>query len=370
MHNKNNEIQIIKEHEKIRDLYNSCFAGKTAFMKYYSNDIQVKCHGYSVGYVTIGIPYIKTIPDPAIIFSFNDKNIIHMTLKKTAVIQQDIIQFEITRCYLIPSSRHYNRSTINLKSDHRNILFITNLITETVINNSLITSRNKINTIFNYAEEKLKQKFLFVKIYTASEIPHDPRMQYIYANNEGYIVYRMGKNSYKKTPAFEYYMNYIYPNERTIRTGMYRISEGIFPIFYKNKIPYGYLRINKETELSVSDISIVQSLVRSIENHFCKLEIFPVLKEKIIVQDISPGGFSTLQHQKNNTRIFKYGNIICCDLVIPGMNKINILGKITYNSNMENGLVRSGMKIEKICDSDMNELMSYIDSSNPQREVI
>ncbi len=367
MHNKLNEMEIIREPEKIRELYNSCFSGKTVFMKYYNNDIRVKCHGYSVGHVVIAIPYLKSIPDPAVIFSFDDNNIIHLNLKKTAAIQQDLFQFAITRCYLVPSSRNQNRSTIELTNSNKNLIYITNLITETMVNNSLIISHNKINTVFSFAEKKMKQKFFFVKMTTAMEIPHDPRMQYIYSNNEGYIVSRLGKHSFKKTPAYDYYMNYIYPGERTIKTGMYRISEAVFPIFYKGKIPYGYLRINKETEFTENEIKMAENLIRSIEEHFYKINIFPVIKEKILVQDISPGGFSTLQNQKNNTRIFKNGNLVCCDMVLPGRGEINILGKITYNKSKENGLIRSGMKIEKISVEEKSDLMRYLESS---RQII
>jgi hypothetical protein len=367
MHNKINEMEIVREPEKIRELYNSCFSGKTVFMKYFNNDIRVKCHGYSVGHVVIAIPYIKSIPDPVVIFSFDDNNIIHLNLKKTAAIQQDLFQFAITRCYLVPSSRNQNRSTIELTSANKNIIYITNLITETMINNSLIISHNKINAIFSYAEKKMREKFLFVKMTTAMEIPHDPRMQYIYTNNEGYIVSRLGKHVFKKTPAYEYYMNYIYPGERTIKTGMYRISEAIFPISYKGKIPYGYLRINKETEFSENDITMAENLIKSIEKHFYKIDVFPVIKEKILVQDISSGGFSTLQNQKKNARIFKNGNLVCCDMVLPGRGEINILGKITYNKNKENGLIRSGMKIEKISAEEKSTLMHYLESS---RQII
>lgn len=363
MHSKIGEMEIIKEPEKIRELYNSCFSGKTVLMKYYNNDIRVQCHGYSVGHVVIAIPYLKAIPDPAVIFSFDDNNIIHLNLKKTAAIQQDLFQFAITRCYLVPSSRNQNRSTIELTSENKRLIYITNLITETMINNSLIISHNKINTILSYAEKKMKQKFLFVKMTTASEIPHDPRMQYIYSNNEGYVVSRIGKHNFTKTPAYEYYMNYIYPAERTIKTGMYRISEAIFPLYYKSKIPYGYLRINKETEFTEAEISIAENLIRSIENHFCKMNIFPVMKDKILVQDISSGGFSTIQHQKKNVRLFKNGNMVCCDIVLPGRGEINILGKITYNKSRDNGIIRSGMKIEKICDNEKAELLKYLELS-------
>lgn len=369
MHNKNSEMEIIREPEKIRELYNACFSGKTVFMKYYNNDIRVKCHGYSVGHVVIAIPYLKAIPDPAVIFSFNDNSIIHLNLKKTASIQQDLFQFEITRCYLVASSRGHNRSTIELTSENKRIIYITNLITETMINNSLIISHNKINTIFSYAEKKMKQKFLFVKINSAIEIPHDPRMQYIYSNNDGYIVSRIGKHNYKKTPAYEYYMNYIYPGERTVKTGLYRISEGIFPFFYKNKIPYGYIRINKETEFTESEVCMTENLVKSIEEHFCKVGIFPVMKDKVLVQDISPGGFSTLQHQKKNVRIFKNGNLVCCDIILPGRKEINILGKITYNKNSDNGIIRSGMKIEKICEDEQAVLLQYLESSKLDHQV-
>ena len=367
MHNKLNEMEIVREPEKIRELYNSCFSGKTVFMKYFNNDIRVKCHGYSVGHVVLAIPYLKSIPDPVVIFSFDDNNIIHLNLKKTAAIQEDLFQFAITRCYLVPSSRNQNRSTIELISSNKNLIYITSIITETMINNSLIISHNKINTVFNYAEKKMKQKFLFVKIATASEIPHDPRMQYIYANNEGYIVSRLGKHNFKKTPAYDYYMNYIYPGERTIKTGMYRISEGIFPIFYKGKIPYGYIRINKETEFTANEIAMAENLIRSISEHFHKINIFPVIKDKILVQDISSGGFSTLQNQKKNARLFKNGNLVCCDIVLPDRSQINILGKITYNKSKENGLIRSGMKIEKISEEEKSILMHYIESS---RQII
>jgi hypothetical protein len=144
---------------------------------------------------------------------------------------------------------------------------------------------------------------------------------------------------------------------------MYRISEAVFPLFYKGKIAYGYLRINKETEFSETEIMMAENLIRSIEEQFYKLNVFPVMKDKILVQDISPGGFSTLQNQKKNARLFKNGNQVCCDIVLPDRRELNILAKVTYNKSRENGLIRSGMKIEKISDEEKTGLLQYLQSS-------
>lgn len=362
MHGNNGEAETVKSPEKIREIYKADFAGRQAFMKYYNNNIPVQCRSYSIGTIVVEFPLLKVIPDPVVIFTYNDRYIITLTLKKTSMLQKDVIQFEITRCALSKSPRHYRRNTIDLKGGNRQVVFITNLITETFINNALIVNHSKIHSIINLAEEKLQKKFMHARISIATELQHDPRMQYIYTNNKGYLLSNIGRHTTRGDAAYDYYMSYIYPAERILKTSVYRISEMLIPLFFKNKIPYGYLRINKENLLSDSEIQYARSLVKSIEDHFCRTGIIPVIREKILINDISQGGFSTLQHQKKKIMLFKNGNQICCDLVLPESGDINILGRIAYNSNTDSGLVKSGLKIEKIDDTDMTQLVRYLNT--------
>ena len=139
-------------------------------------------------------------------------------------------------------------------------------------------------------------------------------------------------------------------------------SEVILPLFYRNKIPYGYLKAEKDSNLSDADLKLAEKFVKSIEQYLIKQEIFPVVTDKIIVHEVSLSGLSVLQHEKKNSRHFKIGSQFCYDLVIPDNKKVHLLARIKHNSPGGDGIIRTGFEIEKIDDSSIEDFNSYIKS--------
>jgi len=164
--------------------------------------------------------------------------------------------------------------------------------------------------------------FSSVRFVTKNEAPHDIRMQYITKRRKGIIIRKIDDPAPDDKDGYDFYMKNIFHLEKPVKMRKLSFSEAVLPLYYRDKIPYGYLKVDKDSNLNDSDLILAEKYVTSIEHYLLKQEIFPVVADKIIVHEVSSAGLSVLQHEKKNSRHFKIGSQFCYDLVIPDNKKV------------------------------------------------
>jgi hypothetical protein len=356
------ETQTITSRQRIKEIFDTFFIDKPVYLKYGKKDIRVKCYSCINGKVMAGIPFVKVIPDPVIIYSSIGNKIINLHLKKTGRAEFDVTYFDVIKCTLIVPARSFERYKISHNKDHRKVAYITGFITETILENSLMFESKKIGSIFNYAETELRKHFSSVRFLTKNVAQNDIRMQYVAQRRRGIVVKKLNDESPEDREGYDFYMKNIFSREKSVKSGSLPFSEAVIPLTYRNKIPYGYLSITKEITMSKSDLTLAENFVKSIEQFLLKQEVFPVVPENIIVNEVSLRGMSVLQYDKKNLRHFKIGNQFCCDLVFPENKKIHLLSRIRHNSPDGDGVVRTGFEIEKIDDNHIQDFKDYVGS--------
>lgn len=357
-----NETQTITSRQRIKEIFDTFFIDKPAYLKYGKKDIRVKCYSCINGKVMAGIPFVKIIPDPVTIYTSIGNKIINLYLEKTGRAEFDVTYFDVIKCTLVVPARSFERYRISHNKDHRKVAYITGFITDTILENSLMFGSKKISSIFNYAETELLKHFSSVKFLTKIEAQNDIRMQYVAENRKGIVVKKINDDNPEDAEGYNFYMKNIFHREKSVKSGSLPLSEAVIPLIYKNKIPYGYLSVTKDLTMNKSDLTLAENFVRSIEQFLLKQEVFPVVSENIIVDEVSLGGMSVLQYDKKNLRHFKIGNQFCCDLIFPENKKIHLLSRIRHNSTYGEGIVRTGFEIEKIDENQVQDFNDYIGS--------
>ena len=188
MTNLYTETKIISSPEKIKELFDTFFAEKTADIKYSGKELKVKCYSFINGKAVIGIPFTTTIPEPVMIFNSQGNKTVHLALKKAGNAGEENTFFDITKCILIESARSANRHQISHNKDQKKVVYITDFINDTIVENSISFESKRINAIFARAEAELLKHFLTVRFVIKNEMPHDLRMQYILKNRTGIII--------------------------------------------------------------------------------------------------------------------------------------------------------------------------------------
>lgn len=358
------DLQAVTSSAKISDIANRFFLNKPSYLKYHKNDIRIKCYRYINEKITIGIPVLRTIPDPAVIYAGDNNDVAYFYLKFSESIQPDIIVFEVVKCIVMKGERNPERNIVNPDIDQQSGIYITNIITETMLENDLLFENKKYNTILEYTESELMRYFTYARLFMKLTNVNDRRMQFISDFNRPLTVNQIGEDPLNTSEDYEYYMKYIYPKDRFKKEYRSVKSEAILPVYYKNKIPYGYLQVNRSMDLTRKDIEIAEKFVKSIEKYFQKIDIFRVITDKLFIYDISAGGLSVIQFDKTYFNILNDNTGVCFDLILPNQKSINVFATVKHSRLLSNGVTRTGFKIEKIGSDDIEDFNSYFASGS------
>ncbi|HOP63607.1 MAG TPA: hypothetical protein PK358_01725 [Spirochaetota bacterium] len=362
------DIQPVTSHERIGDVVERFFNRKNSYLKHYKNDIRVKFYKYINGKITLGIPLLRTIPEPSFIYGYSGDDIAHLYLKLSESLQPDILVFDVQKCVVLRGERNGERKVVNSDQGNRPVIYVKNFITETMLENSLLFESKRVDSILEVTEVELMKYFTYAKLVTKSRAEYDRRMQYISLYGRPLVVNSIGEKPSGENEGYEYYMNYIYSRDRFLKENRSIVSEAILPICYRGKFPYGYLRFNSKEDITGEEIEFASKFVRSIENHFMKNGIFPSVEDKMVVSDISSGGLSVVQFDKKFSKLYTEGNRLCFDLALTDEKVVNILATVKYNRQIENGVIRTGLQIEKMDAAALEDFNRYLSSLNDSGE--
>lgn len=345
-----NETRTITSPDELHRIFDLYFTDKSAYLDQYGKKIRVKCYNCNNGKAMVGIPYVKKLTDQVVVFTNTGENLINLQLKKITRHERNIYLFEIVRCNIIVPSRCSSRYRISSGSEPRKSVFITDIINEDGIGNSLLNESRKVSSILNYLENELKRHFSSVRFMAKTDEVHQTCQ---YNSSEGKAA--LHENGY------EYYMKYIFEKEFMAQNSSLMFKEAVLPLYYRGKIPYGWLMVGKDCNLTDTDLGVAGSFIQSVERYLLKLGVFQTDSERIAVSEVSLSGLSVVQGEKNMRR-FPVGNRFCCDLVLPENQRVNLLVKVRHNFSDEEGIVHTGLEIEKTDAEKFAEFKQFLDS--------
>jgi hypothetical protein len=348
------QIKTISDKAVFEQIYAKFFQNNDIYLKTKNGDLKIRFFGYSKGdgIAAFKIPYIKSIHGNCLVFTRSGNNTIHALMKFAEKQDQDMFLFLTEKFQIILRARGEERKPLDGidKSSSKSVIYITNIISYSIIQNSLAMESKKIERIKEFVGKELAEAFNFYKIFFCNEGKGDSRMQYFFKNKRPIFIPQINNNSPGESEAekHNFYINTIYSKDHFLQSKKEYVSEISVPILYRLKLPYGYIQLNNKSLFTSSTLSLAKKFAISIDELLNKENVFPKVNDKLIVSNMSKKGLGIVFKERKHIRYFKENNLVFFDILLPD-NKVSSVLAIVRNITLsENNIIQIGCSIEEI----------------------
>jgi hypothetical protein len=358
-----NQIRTITDETTHEKIFNKYFQNTNVFIKTKNGDLKIQFVGYLENTAAFKIPYIKNIVENCLIFTRHGYNTIQALARFIEKKDQNIFLFKILKIQVIYQERGEKRQTLHeAGGKSKAVILLTNLISFSVIKNSLALQEKKIERIRESIIDDMSQAFNHIKIFFCHEGKNDPRMNYFLNDKKPVFIPDIQSIINEDNENQASYLNNIYSKDYFLQGKKELNSEITIPILYKLKMAYGYIQVNNKNPVTTSMPAIVKKFAVLIDELLNKGKVFPISEDKFIVSDISKSGIGIVFRERRYMRYFKEGNEIYCDLILPDSKVASILALVRNIILMENNIIKVGCSIEEIDSVSEAHYMEFIKS--------
>ncbi len=346
--------QIITDQALFKEIFHKYFLEVPNYIRVKDDNIKVQFAGYADGVASFKIvngeeAKAVNVKDKCLAYSRKEDTTVFSYMDFIEKDGEDVFLFRPIKMQTVGNLRKEPRKTID--SDKKK-LFITNSISDFVLENSLTIAANKLDKIKDKLKDDLVKVFEEIKIHFLSDTKYDSRMKFFSEENRMPILV----SNFKERPDDKYQKIYdmfirdIHKKDRNLKIKDYLISEITVPVLYKMKIPFGYIQVNSRKPLTEKDMTIVKRLASIVEVLLDKHKVFPKSEEKILVADLSKRGIGLAFEisRRKLVRHFKENCLVYFDLPLPNGNKVNILASVRYVKIIDSKIVKVGCQIKDI----------------------
>ena len=354
-------IRTINDKNHFPHLFNNYFTGKDIYLRTKNGNMALYFLGYNDGFAAFRIPGVKSLPDAIIVFVRHNTNTIYASLKLHER-NEDTFVFLPVKFQIIADGRKEDRKLMAGGSDEKNVLYIYDIVSETVITNAISIQQKKVEKIIETAMFELKKRFEHAKIVFMSENVNDIRMKYILREKTGIFIPDMNsKIETEDEESFNYYIENIYKKDFQLNRSHQFISEATVPVMFRKIIPYGYVQVNSRNPISDGLLEVVKRIAIVVDQLFIKNNIFAPIKTRFLVSDVSRSGLSIVFKDRRLISYFRKESAVSFESMLPTMKRA-IMGAVVKNVTFfENGIVKVGMQVDKIDPASRANVEEFLD---------
>ncbi len=342
-------IKTVTDKESFERIFYKFFMNNIVFLKTKNGDIKIQFFGYTGGMLALRIPFIKNMYDTCLIFTRYETYTIYASLKFMEKQEDETYIFIPVKFQIISAARREDRRIVDLGGEGKNVIYVTNIISDFLVQNSLAMEAKKVDHVKEILRFDLEKQFKQVKIYFCNEGMSDPRMKYFYDRKPPYLIPDITKAALSKdAEMFNQYINEIYSKDYYLTNRKNLISEVSVPVLYKAKIPYGYVQVNGTGPFSDATLTLIKRAAIVVEELFGKYRVFPASAEKLLVSDVSRMGLGIVFRDRRYIRYFKENSYVYFDIMLPGNKRVACLGTVKNIGILENKIIKIGCMIHEL----------------------
>lgn len=342
------KIKTITDEREFKEIFYKFFIDHDAFLNLKDGKIKVKFFGYTGGQVAFRISQMKNVPEECLIIAKMNNSMIYAYLRFVEKQEDSVFIFAPTKFQFITSSRGEERSSLD-ESDGKRLVFVTNIISDFIIENTLVQRIKKIDRIREQVSDEIENAFDYIRVYLRNEGTGDPRMKYFLSEKTPIFISDISKKKTGSDDAFlKFYLDNIYSRDHQLQKRKEIISEISVPFLYQTKMPYGYLQVNGKIPFGKETLSSVKKFSVYVDEQFRESEIFSKSSDKFIVNSLSKGGFGIVFKERKFIRYFKKDSMVYLDMILPGNKKASILVEVKHISVLTNKTITVGFEIREI----------------------
>jgi hypothetical protein len=354
-------IETVSDRERFPDIFNNYIARGDVHLRTSNGNLRIRFLGYNNGQVAFKIPYIKSMPETALVFARISEVTAYIELKSIEKQEDDVFVFSPIKVQLIHAARKEERSQPD--GAHKTLLFVSNVTSDFLLFDCIRRDRKKVDLIRDKILSDLKKLFTEVKVHFVHEETGDPRMRYFFEtkNQPIFIPNIAERPGPAEAERYTFYRESIYAKEQFNMKRKGLISELAVPILYKGKIPFGYLQVNNSVPINESYIQIMTRAADLASQLMIKSGIFnDMCADRLLVADISKNGIGIVFRDRKFIRYFKEKRLSVLDLTLPDGNVIQIGSLVKGITLMENKIIKVGCEIHHIDDTCRGLYESYV----------
>ena len=357
-------VKTITDKTSFEEILNKYFKSGDVYLKTKDENQKIDFFGCFDSNAVFKIPSIKNISDNNIVFSRNENNIIKADISFFDKKENNTFVFNVNEIQIITQSRKEERKSLNWRNTaDKRIIFITKIISDAIIQNSLSLDFKKTDRIRKSFTKEMSKAFNYVKIFFCNEGKGNTRMNFFLRNRDPLFIPDINiQVSDETSEEFNFYKNNIYLKDHYLKGENDLISEISVPVLFKGKIPYGYIQVNNKSPLTDSILPVVGKCALLIDDMMNREKIFPYSDEKVIVSNISRNGLGVVFRESKYLRYFKKNNYIYFDLFFPDEHGIAVMAQVRNISPTENKNIMIGCSIEELSEADEILYKHYVDS--------
>ncbi len=350
----NHNANTVFDKKSIKEIFENRLALLKVFVKINGISIPIKSFKYENDCVTISINQHEIEADKIIIYAQNNEKVIasHANLK----VKNDDNTYVFEPCDIIifDANRKEERSIVGIRNLNTvtSPIYITNMISDFLINESFMASRKRVDFIKEVLMKKISLDNALTKITLLNELHNDERMKFFMTERKPYFFNNLkdvfDSEKLKTDPDLKRYAFSIYPSDPTLED-MKIISEISVPLLYKFMLPFGYIKATSQTALTDSDFTMIRKFGMSVSTLFSNdKNLIKSSDEKIAVIDLSIHGLGIVFKEKRMIKHFKDNSLIVFTVFLPEEKQATMLCIVRNISLIRNFIYRVGCEILNI----------------------
>ncbi len=343
------QIQTITDKNQLRDIFYKHFADGDIYLKTKNGDLKIKFLGYTSDQIAFRIPHVKNLFDNCLVYTRRGSTIYYVQLKFHEKQEDESFVFFPLKMQLITVERREDRKAISTEGTGKQILYITNIISDFIMENTLSMEGRKVDRIKEILRTDIEKHFPHIRIFFFNEGASDPRMKHFANMNRPIFIPDINKKPEDREMAdYNNYMSNVYSKDYQLQNRKQLISEVSVPFLFRGKIPYGYIQVNNTTVMPESVLTIVKRLATGADELIQKQKLFPISDAKLLVSDVSRNGLGVVFKDRMFIRYFKERCQIFFDLMLPGDKKASLHAEVRNIILMENKIIKIGSEIKEM----------------------
>jgi hypothetical protein len=364
-------IQTITDKSAFESIFYQNFSGGDMFLKTSNGNLKIAFLGYTDGQIAFRIPYIKSMPETALVFARKDETTVYAEIKTIEKQEADVFIFSPIKVQIIFGARRENRAPVAGTGEGKNLLFVSHIASEFNLFDSVSIEKKKTEFIRDKVLSDLNKIFPNVSVHFCAEESGDSRMRFFNENgNRPIFISDISKppQDGDKTD-YAYYKEFIYAKEQFNMKRKNLISEVSVPILYRGMIPFGYITVNNTVTLDQSCIQILKRAAVLSEQMMIRGGVIrDICDERLLVSDISRGGIGIVFRDRKFVRFFKEKRTASFDLILSNGSIVAIAAIVKNIALLDSKIIKVGCEIRSVDESCKAEYEEYLAKHLPPPE--
>jgi len=357
-----NIIKTVSDRSQFELLFNNFFVGREIFLKTSTGNLKVQFLGYSDEHAGFRVPSVKNLPEKVTVYTRHKTNTIYASLKLFDV-KEDTFIFIPEKFQIIAEARKEDRKLVGAEGGQKNVLYIRNIISDTVIKNAIQMNAKKMEKIIEIATFDLQKQFGNIKIYFITQSKNDIRIKFMQEKKDSIFIQDLNSQPEEEdADHYNYYINNIYSKDSSLSRGHKYISEATAPILHKNVILYGYVQVNNTTAMTDGLLEVVKRMAIIMDQLCLKHNVFAPIQTKFLVSDISKSGLGIVFKERKLISYFRKDSLISFESMLPTQKRAVMAAVVRNITILEGGIIKVGLEVTDMDETSQAHVMEYLQS--------